>query len=179
MKSKQRIKNKNLKLLWSYIKLILKNKPMFYETPYNGILVKKKASLCKIRDGFPVVTIEGDTGRIFKFYGNMWSPGKPKWIDLKLDCREVKHVNLENVFVLFVYYPATNKHYPLSHVCYKYIKIKDLESVVEFRLTKRGYAMLSSQFVKEREYIAVLKKSRYGNSLLNKIEQLDYQIKKT
>jgi hypothetical protein len=148
------------------------------ESFYNGILIKRSASECRIQDGYPVITIDGDTGRIVKFYNSMWSPGKEKWLDVKLDNRSNKHVHTNNVFVLFIYLPLTKKYYPLSHVCYRYLKPNDIYKIFKFRLTNRGYAMFDSDIKESRDYIAKLRKSRYGASFLQRLEELGYKIVK-
>jgi hypothetical protein len=142
----------------------------------NGILIKMSAEKCNIEDGQPVITIDGDVGIIVKFYGSIFKPGREKWIDVKLDNKTYKHVYVSNIFVMFVYLPLSNQYHPLSHQCYRYLKPEDTYTVIPFRFTKRGYAMLSNDFKSEREYLAILRRTKQGSALLEKIEQSNYII---
>lgn len=145
---------------------------------FNGILIKKPSTDCILQDNYPVFTIDGDAGRIVKFYGSLWRPGKEKWIDLKLDNGSHKHVHTDNVYMVFIYLPLTNTYFPLSHTCYKFLIPSDVHKVFKFRLTNRGYAMFSEDFKIDREHIAKLRKTRYGASFLQRLEEMDYKITK-
>lgn len=141
-----------------------------------GILIKIPAVECVIQDGYPVVTIEGDNGRIIKFYDQNFWANKDRWLDIKLEHNSYKHVNTKNVFVLFIYLPLTGKKYPLSHSCYRYMTPNDIDKVFRFRLTKRNYAMLDERTKFDREYIAKLRVSKYGAQTLDRIKDLNFNI---
>lgn len=144
---------------------------------YYGILIKKPANQVIIQDGYPVITIEGDTGRIVKFYGSIWRPGRDKWLDVKLDNKSYKHVHNTSVFVLYLHFSKIGD-IPLSHACYRFIKPDDIHKVFKFRITKRGYAMFSEDIKRDREYIALLRRSRYGANFLSRLEHLGFNINK-
>jgi len=165
-------KNGLIKSMLNYLTLASKVNYPFR----NGILIKTSAENCNIEDGQPVVTIDGDIGIIVKFYGSIFKPGKEKWLDVKLDNKTYKHVHISNVFVMFMYLPLSKQYYPLSHQCYRYLKPEDIYTVLPFRFTKRGYAMFSNEFKTEREYIAILRRTKQGSALLEKIEQSNYII---
>lgn len=146
-------------------------------TFYTGVLLRKPISDCKLKDGYPVVTIEGDTGRIVNFYNTFWNPKKPRWLDIRLDNSSYKHTREDNVFAMFIQIKGVNKSFPLSHSCYKYLKIEDLHKKFQVRITNRGYAIFHDDFKHDREYVAILRRSRYGASFLNKLES-NYKITK-
>ena len=145
---------------------------------YTGVLIKRPASECKVKDNFPVLTIEGDMGKIVNFYTNFWQPNKSRWLDIKLDSSSYKHVKEENAFTIFIQIKGINKTFPLSHSCYKFVKLDDFFKKFQIRITNRGYAMFHEDFKHEREYVAILRRSRYGVSFLNKIESNFKIIKK-
>lgn len=143
---------------------------------YDGILIKKPASECRLKDNYPVMTIEGDTGRIVNFCRNMWRPDLNRWLDVKLDNTSYKHVKEDNVFVMFIQLKGIKKSFPLSHSCYKYLKIDDLHKKFKVRITNRGYAIFHDNFKDDRDYIAILRRSRYGASFLDRLEKSNLKI---
>jgi hypothetical protein len=173
---KHKYQTTRLQSLWNIIRLLILGKPTY---PFhNGILIKVPVSECFIKQGYPVITIEGDIGLITSFYSNLYNKNIATWLDIKLLSGKFKHVNESNLSVLFMYLPLTNKYYPLAHACYRYILAKHIGNVYPFRITKRNNAMLSETFLQDNEYVAKLSKSRYSASFINRIEQLNYKIKK-
>lgn len=176
MKVYKPIKKETMKALFRVIKCAIRKGP---KLPYhNGILVKVPANECFIRQGYPVMTLEGDTGLISSFYTNLLPKNISQWIDVKLADGKFRHIMQSNCFVLFMYFPTTNKYYPLSHSCYRFILPTHIYKVFSFRITKRNYAMLSDSFLLEYEYVAKLAKSRHSGNLIKRIESLNYKIKK-
>ena len=155
---------------------LFKQKNITPNTFYTGILIKKPASDCIIKDGYPVITIEGDGGRIVNFYNNFWRPNKNRYLDVKLDNSSYKHVSENNVFVLFIQLKGIKKSFPLSHSCYKYIKLEDIHKSFDVRITNRGYAMFNDSIKQDRDYVAKLRRSRYGASFINLLEQSNLKI---
>lgn len=145
-------------------------------TFYTGILIKKPASECRLKDNYPVMTIEGDAGRIVNFYNNMWRPELDRWLNVKLDNNSYKHVKEDKVFVMFIQLKGIKKSFPLSHSCYKYLKIDDLHKKFQVRITNRGYAIFHDNFKNDRDYVATLRRSRYGASFLDKLEKSNFKI---
>jgi hypothetical protein len=143
---------------------------------YEGILIKKPASECKLKDGYPVVTLEGDAGRIVNFYSNMWRPNENRWLDVKLDNSSYKHVREDNVFLIFIQLKAVKKTFPLSHSCYKYLKVDDIHKKFQVRITNRGYAIFHDNIKDDRDYVAKLRRSRYGAAFVNMLEQSNFKI---
>jgi len=146
------------------------------ENLYYGLLIKKSAVETTLEDGHPIITHDGDMGRIVKFYGSIWMPGKEKWLDVKLDNKSYKHCHISSVNTLHVLFPIMGKSYPLSHSCYRFIKPDDIHNLFEFRITNRGYAMLSENEKESRQYIAIFRRSRYGASFLHKLESIGFKI---
>jgi hypothetical protein len=173
---KIQLKTTKFRAFINVFKTFVKGRPKY---PFhNGILIKVPVSECFVRVGYPVITLEGDTGLITSFHSNLYQPKASIWLDVKLLNKSFKHVHHDNIFVLFMYLPYTGKYYPVSHSCYTHITLKHINKVFPFRITKRNNAMLSDTFKLENEYVAKLAKSRYSNSFIQRIESLNYKIKK-
>lgn len=170
------IKIKKFQAFINIIKMLIKGKPKY---PFhNGILIKVPVSKCFVKTGYPVITLDGDTGIIESFYSSIYNRHASMWLDVKLLNKSYKHVHHDNIFVLFMYLPLTEKYYPVSHACYPFITLKHINKVFPFRITKRNNAMLSDTFLLENEYIAKLARSRFSSSFIKRIESLNYKIKK-
>lgn len=154
--------------------ILIKSKPNI--PYYRGVLIKKPVSECKIAINQPVITIEGDSGKIIRTHNNFWNKKASTWLDIKLDTKNYKHVKDENVFVVFVHIKRINKLFPLSHSCYPYLKIDDLNKKMKVRITNRGFAIFDSKIMEEREHVAFLRRSRYGASILQRLENSNFSI---
>jgi hypothetical protein len=159
----------------SMLSLLFNNKKNFFNF-CNGILVKKPLSELKLEDGMCIITHEGDCGRIVKRYIDYWKPKQERWVNVKLDNKNYRHAHINSFFQLFLYLPITGKNYSLSNSCYKFIVPSDIHKVLSFRITIRGYAMLTDDFKIDREAIAELRRTRQGAALLDIIDQKNYKI---
>lgn len=168
-----------LRFIKSCVKSLVADKPKF---PFsNGVLIKRPIKEIGIKDGIPVITINDDIGIVINYKNSTWL--RKSWVNyklqVKLDNRSYRETLIPNLFGLMIYSPNEKRYYPISHTCYRFLTNKDIYGVFEFRVTKRGFAMLHDDIKQNRNYIATLRRSRYGASFLDSLELKGYTIKKT
>lgn len=95
-------------------------------------------------------------------------------IEVWLKRKYYKAYKFDDVYQYMVWNDSLNHYIPLSNSCYRYIF--ESEKIVKYRITSRGYAMLSNSEKAKREWIKIFNDRRGGRSILRTLLDHDYII---
>ena len=82
--------------------------------------------------------------------------------------------NFREVYQYATYNRLLGKFIPISSACYSYI-IDDHQEI-QYRITKRGFAMLHEEYMKRHEYINIFNSKRGGRSMLLHLKKEGFDI---
>lgn len=154
----------------------LEPQPSNNYTWYNGVISMMHPQY-GLKKGEKVLTPRG-VGEVFRTFPwrGIALQKNGLFVEVWLKRKYYKSFKYEEVYQYIIWNEQLGKYIPLSNSCYGYML--DPNEQVRYRVTTRGYAMLSDEEKEMRKAIYIFNDHRGGRSILRHLLKEGFEIKK-